>query len=119
MRTGYCDYSCNACGQVCPSEAIPKLPLLAKQKTVIGKAVIDTNRCIPWSEARECIVCEEMCPIPTKAIRLSGGGGGQGSKSSTRRPKVQEDLCIGCGICEAQCPVKGQAAIRIFPDGQG
>jgi MauM/NapG family ferredoxin protein len=116
MRTGYCDYSCNACGQVCPTEAIPKLSLDKKQKAVIGKASIDTNRCIPWSEGRECIVCEEMCPIPTKAIKLSGGGGGQGSKSAVRRPRVQEDLCIGCGICEAQCPVQGQAAIRVYTD---
>jgi polyferredoxin len=26
-RVGYCDYSCNACGQVCPVEAIPPLSL--------------------------------------------------------------------------------------------
>jgi MauM/NapG family ferredoxin protein len=115
MRPGYCDYSCNSCGQVCPTGAIPSLSLKKKQQTVMGKAVIDTGRCIPWAEGRECIVCEEMCPVPNKAIRLNGAGGGRGNRGSVQRPRVLEELCIGCGICEAQCPVSGQAAIRIFP----
>lgn len=115
MRRGYCDYSCNACGQVCPTGAIPQLSLEQKRQAVLGKAVIDPDRCIPWAEGRECIVCEEMCPIPNKAIWLSGGGGGQGRRAAVRRPHVIDDLCIGCGICETQCPVAGEAAIRIFP----
>lgn len=118
MRQGYCDYSCNSCGQVCPTGAIPKLSLEKKQQTVIGKAVIDKERCIPWSQGLDCIVCEEMCPIPSKAIQLKGGGGGRGQRAGVRRPEVVEDLCIGCGICEAQCPVAGEAAIRIYPSDE-
>jgi len=26
-HTGYCEYNCTLCGQVCPTGAIPKLPL--------------------------------------------------------------------------------------------
>ena len=69
-RLGFCQFSCNACGQVCPVEAIPPLSLEEKQKTVIGWAFIDQNRCIPWADGTSCIVCEEMCPIPKKAIIL-------------------------------------------------
>ena len=29
------------------------------------------------------------------------------------RPLLQE-RCIGCGICENNCPLSGQAAIRIY-----
>ena len=65
-RLGYCDYSCNACGQVCPVQAIPPLSLEEKRQQVIGKAYIDQNRCIAWSDHRDCIVCEEMCPLPRK-----------------------------------------------------
>jgi NAD-dependent dihydropyrimidine dehydrogenase PreA subunit len=49
---------------------------------VIGVAVIDQTRCLPWAENTPCIVCQEMCPVPQKAIRLAGqgrgGGGGLG-----------------------------------------
>ncbi|MCD6291764.1 MAG: 4Fe-4S binding protein, partial [Anaerolineae bacterium] len=69
-RLGYCDYACNACGQACPVGAIPPLPLGEKQQTVIGHAYIDHNRCIPWADLQDCIVCEEMCPVPDKAIVL-------------------------------------------------
>jgi MauM/NapG family ferredoxin protein len=112
-RLGYCDYSCNSCGVICPTGAISNLPLETKRKTVIGVARIDQARCITWTEGRDCIVCEEMCPVPEKAIRLGGGGQGRGSGSG-RHPQVIADLCIGCGICEHQCPIAGEAAIRVY-----
>ena len=112
---GYCDYSCNACGQVCPVEAIPPLILEEKRKQVIGKAAIDTNRCLPWAENIDCIVCEEMCPLPEKAIRLEEEGivTPEGLETVIKRPYVLRDLCIGCGICEYKCPASGESAIII------
>jgi MauM/NapG family ferredoxin protein len=116
-RLGYCDYSCHACGQVCPSGAIPPLDLARKREQLIGVAVIDRHRCLPWANGVTCIVCEEMCPVPNKAIRLQDacperkGGSGDGD---VQKPIVVADLCIGCGTCEYQCPVEGEAAIRIY-----
>ena len=120
-RVGYCDYACNACGQVCPTHAIPLLELAVKQQQRIGQAYIDENRCIPWADGIPCAVCEEMCPVtPKKAITLAIGGGGngngrgnEGSESSAPRPHVDRSKCIGCGVCEARCPVAGEAAIRV------
>ncbi len=116
MRHGYCDYGCNACGQVCPTGAIARLSLEDKQRTVIGTAVIDRERWLPWAEDTPCIVCEEMCPVPQKAIRLDRAGGEKGARASSpvQRPRVVEDLCTGCGICEYKCPVGGEAAIRVL-----
>ena len=111
-RLGYCEYGCNSCGVVCPTGAIEKLTLEQKRTQVIGIAYIDKDRCIPWSENTECIVCEEMCPIPEKAIILKGGKGHNSGR--VQRPHVLPELCIGCGICEHQCPVEGEAAIRIY-----
>jgi polyferredoxin len=115
-RLGYCDYSCHACGQVCPSGAIPLLTLEEKRRTAIGLAYIDQNRCIPWADNVDCIVCEEMCPVPDKAIKLDEVEvmNAQGELVVVKRPHVVRDLCIGCGICEYKCPLNGQAAIRVY-----
>jgi MauM/NapG family ferredoxin protein len=115
-RLGHCDYSCNACGQACPTGAIPPLTLEDKRRAVIGYAYIDRNRCIPWTDARDCIVCEEMCPLPEKAILLEEVEvrAPDGTPAQVRRPHVLGDRCIGCGICENRCPLNGEAAIRIY-----
>ncbi len=115
-RLGYCDYACNACGQACPVGAIPPLTLEEKRQAVIGHAYIDQNRCIPWADLRDCIVCEEMCPIPDKAIVLEEVDvqTPDGELVHVRRPHVVRERCIGCGICENHCPLNGEAAIRVY-----
>ncbi len=118
-RLGYCDYGCNSCGQICPSGAIPKLTLEQKRLAVVGVAVIDRDRCLPWTHGVPCIVCEEMCPTPEKAIRLEEvtATDDDGQPVVVQRPTVIERLCIGCGICEHQCPLAGEAAIRVYRAG--
>ncbi len=115
-RLGYCDYSCNACGQVCPVQAIPPLSLDEKRVQVIGKAYIDQNRCLAWSDHTDCIVCEEMCPLPQKAVYLEDAQvqSADGNLKPIKLPHMNRDLCIGCGICEYKCPVNGEAAIRVY-----
>jgi len=115
-RMGYCDYSCNACGQVCPVQAIPPLSLEEKRLQVIGIAYIDQDRCIAWADHRDCIVCEEMCPVPEKAIQLEEmqTWGPDNIMVTVKVPHVLRERCIGCGICEYKCPVNGEAAIRVF-----
>ena len=118
-RLGHCDYSCNACGQVCPTGAIPPLALEEKRQAVIGLAYIDHNRCLPWAYEIDCIVCEEMCPLPEKAIRLEEVEtlNAEGERVMVKVPRVVHRLCIGCGICENRCPVSGEAAIRVHRPG--
>ena len=118
-RLGYCDYSCNRCGQVCPVEAISPLTLDEKRQYVLGWAFIDENRCIPWADGNPCIVCEEMCPLPEKAILLEERQvvRPDGSTATVQLPRVIRERCIGCGICEYKCPRTGQAAIRVYQTG--
>jgi polyferredoxin len=115
-RVGACNFSCNACGQVCPTGAIPELSLEEKQQTVIGLASVDQNRCLPWAYNIPCIVCEEACPVADKAIVLEEVtvADAEGSALLLQRPHVVKELCIGCGICEYQCPMGGDSAIRVF-----
>lgn len=117
---GYCDYTCNLCGQVCPTEAIEPLAVEAKQETKIGLAAFDTTRCIPYAYGRDCMVCEEHCPIPTKAIyfvevEIHNRDGGT---ATIKQPRVDPDLCIGCGICENVCPYKDSPGIRVFSSNE-
>ena len=115
-RLGYCEYNCTLCGQVCPTGAIPRLPREEKQRQVIGKAVFDKNHCLPLARAVDCMVCEEHCPIPGKAIRSRRvtEADPAGRMASFSKPYVVPELCNGCGICENVCPLEGKAGIEVF-----
>ncbi len=122
-RIGHCDYKCTLCGHVCPSGAIRPLTFEEKQKTAIGRAKFDKDRCIPWIghaklnelgrnwEDLNCGTCEEVCPVPTKAIRYQHIKVGPGKE--LRVPFIKEELCVGCGYCVKVCPVRGEAAIYV------
>ncbi|MGQ9609229.1 MAG: 4Fe-4S binding protein [bacterium] len=114
-RVGYCEYTCTSCTKVCPTNAITELTEDEKKKVKIGTARIDTTRCIPWSEYEDCLVCEEQCPIPTKAIKFEIRDivTFTGDVRRIKFPIVLKDKCIGCGICENKCPVKPKAAILV------
>lgn len=119
-RMGYCEYKCNLCGQVCPTQAIQKLSLEEKQKTKIGTALFDRSRCLPWAHATPCIVCEEMCPVPDKAIwfEVVEGKDRQGNPVELKQPRVDTEKCTGCGACEAKCPIVDLPAIRVTSIGE-
>ncbi|PLX99883.1 MAG: (4Fe-4S)-binding protein, partial [Desulfuromonas sp.] len=118
-RLGYCEYNCTLCGQVCPTGAIEKLPLEKKRQTVIGLAVFNKDRCLPYARGEECLVCEEHCPTPQKAIVFDHKEvlTPEGIKS-LKLPRVIKKRCIGCGICETRCPVVGTSAIRVIHEGE-
>lgn len=115
-RLGYCEYNCTLCGQVCPTGAIPVLAVQTKQREVIGKAVFNKDHCLPFAKRIDCIVCEEHCPIPDKAIRSRGVKviGYDGVVRTVKEPYVVDEICNGCGICEFVCPVETKAGIEIF-----
>ncbi len=119
-RIGYCEYRCTLCGQVCPTGAIKRLKFEEKAKVKIGLAMIDKGRCLPWAHARPCIVCEEVCPTPKKAIWLEEAKvrGRKGRPVTVLQPRVDLELCIGCGICETKCPVLGKPAIYVTSLGE-
>ena len=114
-RLGYCSFNCNACNQVCPTGAIPPISLEEKQTIPIGLASINTDRCLPWAYDTICGVCEEMCPLAEKAIRLEEveASDVNGNTFLIKRPYILRELCIGCGVCEYHCPAGGEAAIQV------
>jgi formate hydrogenlyase subunit 6/NADH:ubiquinone oxidoreductase subunit I len=119
-RIGYCEYRCTLCGQVCPTGAIKRLTLEEKANFKIGLAMLDKGRCLPYAHAIPCIVCEEVCPTPKKAIWLDEVlvKDRDGKEIIVQQPRVDLELCIGCGICEKKCPVVDRPAIYVTSIGE-
>jgi len=100
--TGYCDYDCNLCGQICPSGAIPPLPLDEKRQAVIGVAQVHFGECV------RCMDCLEQCPYDCfEEVEVEGLRG--------VFPKVIPGDCVGCGLCVYICPEKEIDAIVVYP----
>jgi polyferredoxin len=135
-RIGYCEHSCVLCGDVCPTGAIQKITEEQKlgidQKPIsIGTAFFDKGRCLPWSMATPCIVCEEFCPTSPKAIWVEetsvpkresepreDGKEPPMTSIEVQRPNVDPTLCIGCGACEKVCPVQDDPAVYVTNVGE-
>lgn len=104
LRRGACVPECNACGMVCPTGAIHKLPLAEKNWAKVGTAVINPGTCLAWAEGRRCVVCEEVCPYGAiTSVQTSGQG--------VAVPVVAPARCFGCGYCEQFCPVRVPAIV--------
>jgi polyferredoxin len=129
MRAGYCELNCTLCGQVCPTGAIQRIGMEEKlgigefkeQGPVkVGTAFYDRGRCLPWAMETPCVVCEEVCPVSPKAIstydevitRLDG------KKVTLNKPFIIPERCIGCGICEKECPVLDERAVYVTAVGE-
>lgn len=114
-QIGPCSYNCNLCSQICPTQAIAPLTMEEKQQFKIGVATFDLSRCLPYAFGRDCMVCEECCPIPDKAIYFTDVEvqDRSGEKRTIKQPHVDPGLCIGCGQCEKMCVFKDRPAIRV------
>jgi MauM/NapG family ferredoxin protein len=125
MEQGYCEYNCVLCAQVCPTGAIERLTIAAKtgadsgEPVKTGTAFVDRARCLPWSFERNCVVCEEVCPVSPKAIYTDVVVREiDGKEIELHPPRVNPERCIGCGLCQHECPVNDLAAIRITAAGE-
>ena len=113
---GHCDYECNSCGEVCPTGAIEYLELDEKKETKIGTAYFNKDKCYPWNENINCLVCEEHCPTPEKSIKFWDVEVLEQETNrivTIKRPYVVTEICTGCGICENKCPLKDEPGIRV------
>jgi len=119
-RTGYCEFNCTLCGQVCPTGAIRTLNRAQKHTAKIGHAWFDRNICLPYAKGIPCMVCEEHCPTPDKAIKFRSATilDDRGIAVAVQQPYVVDELCIGCGICETKCPLPGRSAVFITSAGE-
>jgi polyferredoxin len=119
-RLGYCEFNCTLCGQVCPTGAIRELSQPDKHAWKIGHAFFERDRCLPYAKGIPCMVCEEHCPTPDKAIRFRQATvrNDQDQPVEVLQPYVVDRLCIGCGICESKCPLPDRPAVYVTAAGE-
>jgi polyferredoxin len=124
---GFCEVNCVLCGEACPTGAIGRITLdqkhgrgeFAGHPIVLGTAFFDQGRCLPWAMNRPCVVCQEVCPTSPKAIKTNEVTVvEEGREIHLKRPRIDPDLCIGCGICEHECPVVDRRAVYVTSVGE-
>ena len=109
LRLAPCDQNCNVCGKVCPTQAIRSVNLDERTHARVGTAILRKEMCLVWAQNKICLICDEICPYNAIVFRPIEG---------YRRPIVIASKCNGCGFCEQRCPVKGESAIVVVPDGE-
>jgi len=129
FNIGHCQLKCNLCSEVCPTGAIRKITVAEKLgkneyaqqgPIILGTAFINRSRCLPWANDIPCVVCEEVCPVAPKAIQTRDEEVKDvfGKKVVLNKPFVVPDLCIGCGICQTECPVTDRPAVYVTAIGE-
>ena len=128
-KMGWCELNCTLCSQVCPTGAIREIsiaeklgvgPFEVKGPVKTGTAFYNRGRCLPWAMDTSCVVCEEVCPVSPKAIftRNVETIDRYGKKIELKLPYIDPVKCIGCGICEHECPVKDDPAVYVTAIGE-
>ncbi len=95
---GYDDLKCIS---ACPTKALQ--PVKDLRAIAIGTAAILEEKCLAFNRV-VCRSCWHACPLPNEAIFFD----------SMLRPVVNEDACIGCGLCTLACPTE-PTSIPILP----
>ncbi|MDH5674380.1 MAG: 4Fe-4S dicluster domain-containing protein [Myxococcales bacterium] len=129
FSVGFCQLNCALCSEVCPTGAIQKISVekklgLGEHEDAgplrLGTAFFNRGRCLPWAMETPCVVCEEVCPVTPKAIGTYDESivRWDGERVTLNRPYMRPELCIGCGICEHECPVIDDAAVYVTAVGE-
>lgn len=129
FNIGHCQLKCTLCSEVCPTGAIRKITVEEKLgkgayeeagPIRLGTAFYDLGRCLPHAMEIPCVVCEEVCPVSPKAIQTKDVETKDvfGNIVVLNKPFIVPDLCIGCGICENECPVRDERAVYVTAVGE-
>ncbi len=105
FEKGFCNFDCTICGKVCPNGAIQSLTKEEKHLMQMGHVVFIEENCVVHTDGTNCGACSEHCP--TQAISMVP------YRDGLTIPKVNTDICVGCGGCEYICPVRPYRAVYI------
>ena len=104
-HAGFCNFECDLCGQVCPTDAIKAVLPDQKKRIQTGIARFLKENCVVHTDKTDCGACSEHCP--TKAVNMVP------YENGLKIPEVDDKICIGCGACEYACPTRPYRAIFV------
>ena len=86
----------------------------------LGTAFFDRGRCLPWGDGDALCGMRRGVPDQPKAIgayevEITRW---DGKKALLKQPYMRPELCIGCGICEHECPVADEPAVYVTAIGE-
>ncbi|MFC2133435.1 4Fe-4S dicluster domain-containing protein [Bacteroidota bacterium] len=110
-KSGFCNFECKICGDVCPSGAILPVELENKKLIQIGKVKFIKENCVVETQGTDCGACSEHCP--TKAVKMEPYIHPKFATPNLRIPVTDNEICVGCGACEFACPTKPYKAIYV------
>jgi ferredoxin-type protein NapG len=96
--------ACEMCeGFPCAAACEPNALVVPEQTTVaLGKVRIREDLCFTF-RGPECGACAGWCPSDVDALAMR-----------LNKPRVDEETCIGCGLCITACPTSPKA-IELVP----
>lgn len=86
------------CMYHCPTGALQPIPL---GQIRMGTAVWHPDTCVR-SQGEDCTICVDRCPVGSVAIELVNN-----------RIEVKPLGCIGCGVCQHDCPTDPKSIVVI------
>lgn len=99
------------CIEACPTGALS--PVESKADVRMGTAVINEETCLSFMGMR-CEVCYRACPLIDEAITIDYRQREGDALHAVFAPIINEDSCVGCGLCVERCVVSDpEPAIRI------
>ena len=97
------NFICNCCGCCCEAMiASRRFAFMGPVHTANWLPVVDAEQC------SGCIRCTDACPV--EAMSLTSANDPR--QPRRKRAKVDENLCLGCGVCARTCR---RDAIRLVP----
>jgi ferredoxin-type protein NapF len=94
FNTSGCTF-CKACVEACPLDVTIDN---ATTRPTIGTAQLNRETCIAWDDVI-CMACSGRCDY--HAINTA----------HQRRAQIDTELCNGCGMCVAACPVQALSIV--------
>ncbi|MCL2528798.1 MAG: 4Fe-4S binding protein [Coriobacteriia bacterium] len=102
------------CIEVCPTGALSSVDKPSDVR--MGTAVIDERICAAYSKGHRCEVCYRVCPLINEAISVEFRDRPGDDIHMIFAPIVNEEKCVGCGICVERCVVSlPETAVTIVP----